>query len=99
MPVVKHVTVVPQIDSLLHRHSDNSTFAYSPNVNTAGGQYERFVGLQRIFGANDASCPARMMYVVRYQCSAFSVVCQRGVAQALQDALLFLTRDRAGDAA
>jgi hypothetical protein len=40
-----------------------------------------------------------MMHAVRYQCSACSVVCQRGVAQALQDAFLFLTRDRAGDAA
>lgn len=36
MPVVKHVTVVPKINQLLHRHTGNSTFAYSPNVNTAG---------------------------------------------------------------
>lgn len=27
MPVVKHVTVVPQVDTLLHRHTGNSTFA------------------------------------------------------------------------
>ena len=31
-----------------------------------------------------------MMHVVRYQCSACSVVCQRGVAQALQDIAVFL---------
>jgi hypothetical protein len=94
------VTVVPQIDSSLHRHTGNSTFAYSRNVNNApANSTSASLGCSVFSEQNDASCPARTMYAVRYQCSACSVVCQRGVAQALQDVLLFPTRDRAGDAA
>lgn len=74
--------VISQVDSL-HRHTlaivrlrIRSNINNAPADNTSAS-----LGCSIFSEHYDASCPARMMYAVRYQCSACSVVCQRGVAQ------------------